>query len=84
MKLTINDAENEDCSGMVMMELSPEMQLRLIGPLGLEIPMMQGTRKRLPDGRTRFEFYVDHNKGLLMKRFVLGLIAIQEQPIIQN
>jgi hypothetical protein len=70
--------------GILEMELTPEMQVTLIHGLNLEIEVMQGKREPLPDGRTRFTLTVTGEKAELVRRFMVRMLAMQEQEVCEN
>lgn len=58
--------------GKVEMELTNDMAEKLKDTFNCEIEMMQGVQEKMPDGRTRYIFKVDDQKGEEIKNFIIG------------
>ena len=61
--------------GEVEMDLTPYMADKLKELFNCEIEMMQGTQEPLPDGRIRYTFKVDDEKGRMIMSFCLHVIG---------
>lgn len=69
--------------GKVVAVLTDEMTSIIKKDLNLEVEMLQGDQRRMPNGQTRYEFYVDDNKGEIIRELILKLIS-QSDKIILN
>lgn len=62
-------------AGDVEIEATPELAEQLKELFNCEIEMMQGEQVVLNDGRIKFNFNVDEEKGKLIASFITRVIA---------